>query len=331
MNPTRKSFLLSVVLLCWPHICKSQDVQIEKVADEHGGYFMKWDTVQDRLTAYRNTKDAAAPAALVYGADGHSLPVYPQRDLAESVTVNLWDVAATPEGGLVLVGLVGYGPPPRLPSAVKSVLLSYGPAGDLRKVWNVSPYEFDLVAVDGQGNVYGLGNADLEEPYFMLVKYSPEGRVLRQFLSTDQFPLGHHILSPGGGMMGENRMFVAGNGLDVWFARTQELLRFSLSGDLLSRVSLAHSLSQLATANGERESALLSVAPGGGNQIIADAYMWDKQSPKTPGKRLLVQLSTDGSLTAPLGVGLGENRFLGSSSIGKVILLEPSSGIVKAY
>lgn len=54
MNPTRKSFLLSLVLLCCPHLCKSQDVQIDKVADEHGGYFMKWDTVQERLIAYRS-------------------------------------------------------------------------------------------------------------------------------------------------------------------------------------------------------------------------------------------------------------------------------------
>jgi hypothetical protein len=334
MNPTRKSFLLSVVLLCWPHICKSQDVQIEKVADEHGGYFMKWDTVQDRLTAYRNTKDAAAPAALVYGADGHSLPVYPQRDLAESVTVNLWDVAATPEGGLVLVGLVGYGPPPRLPSAVKSVLLSYGPAGNLEKVWNVYPYEFDLVAVDGQGNVYALGNADLEEPYFLLVKYSPEGKVLRQFLSTSLFSVGDHILSPGGGTMGLNQMFIQDNTLFVWFARTEELLRFSLSGDLLSRVSLARSLSDFAAASGNDGIHVRSLAADGADQMIAQVLVWNTQTAAKAayrGELLLVRLPLDGSYATSLPIGADRTPLLGKSSTGRLVFYEPISRTLKEY
>jgi hypothetical protein len=333
MNPTRKWLLASTMLLTVAQLCHAQEFKIEKPNDGHGNYWLKWDSMQDRIIAYRDSTDPSVPTARVYDSDGHSLPIYALRDLADSRAINLWDAAATPEGGMILAGIVDYDPPvpggPR--PEIKSVLLTYGPAGDLRKVWNVSPYEFDLVAVDGQGNVYGLGDADLEEPYFMLVKYSPEGKVLRQFLSTDQFPLGAHILTPGGGPMGQNRMLVAGNGLDVWFARTQELLRFSLSGDLLSRVSLAHTLSQLATANGQNEIELLSLAPGAGNQIIAGVFMWDKQSSKTPGKWLLLQLSADGSLIAPLGVSLGENRFLGSSSTGKLMLLEPSSGIVKAY
>jgi hypothetical protein len=333
MNSTKKWLLVWTLLLLVAPLCDSQELKIEKPNDGHGNYWLKWDSVQDRMIAYRGASDASMPAGRVYDRDGHSFPIYPLRDLPESRTINIWDAAATPEGGMILAGLVGYGPPgpPGSRPPVKSVLLTYGPAGDLRKFWDVLPYEFDLVAVDGQGNVYALGNADLEEPYFMLVKYSPEGKVLRQFLSTSLFPVGDHILSPGGGTEGLNRMFIAGNVLFVWFARTQELLRFSLSGDLLSRVSLAHSLSQLAAANGNDGISLHSLAAGEGDQIIAGVVIWNTQSAKTPPKSLLVQLSPDGSSAAPLPVNLDKSQFLGKSSTGKLILLEPSTGLVKTY
>jgi hypothetical protein len=334
MNVRKKWLLLWIVLMCCPHICKPQDVQIDRLDDGYGGYLAKWDTVQDRLTAYRNTKDAAAPAALLYGADGHGLPVYPQRDLAESVTVNLWDVAATPEGGLVLVGLVGYGPPPRLPSAVKSVLLTYGPAGNLEKVWNVYPYEFDLVAVDSQGNVYALGNTDLPEPYFLVVKYSSEGKVLRQFLSTSLFSVGDHILSPGGGTKGLNQMFIQDNTLFVWFARTEELLRFSLSGDLLSRVSLARSLSELAAASGNDGIHVRSLAADGADQMIAQVLVWNTQTAAKAahrGELLLVRLALDGSSATPLPIGADRSPLLGKSSAGKLVFYEPISRTLKQH
>jgi|HubBroStandDraft_6_1064221.scaffolds.fasta_scaffold12390_4 hypothetical protein len=334
MNLTRKWLSLWIVLLCCPHFCKSQDVQIDKVADEHGGYFMKWDTVQERLIAYRSATDAAAPAALFYGGDGHSLPVYPLRDIAGSAVFNVFNAAATPEGGIVLGGFVEYGPPPRSHFDVRSVLLTYGPAGNLEKVWNVAPYEFDLVVVDGQGNVYGLGNADLEEPYFVLVKYSPEGKVLGQFLSTSLFTIGAHILSPGGGNNGVNQMFIQDNVLFVWFARTAELLRFSLSGELLSRVSLAHSLGELTAASGNDRIIVRSLAADDGGQMIAQVAVWNTQTEAKAGytgKSLLVRLSPEGSYATPLPIAGDRAQFLGKSSTGKLVFYEPISRTLKQH
>jgi hypothetical protein len=333
MNSTKKWVLLWTLLLFGAQLCDSQELKIERSNDGHGNYWLKWDSAQDRMTAYRDASDASMPAARVYDRDGHSRPVYPLRDLAESRTINIWDAAATPEGGIILAGLVGYGAPapPGSRPQVKSVLLTYGPAGDLRKFWDVLPYEYDLVAVDGQGNVFALGNADLQEPYFLLVKYSPEGRVLHQFLSTSLFSVGDHILSVGGGTMGQNRMFIAGNVLFVWFARTQELLRFSLSGELLSRISLAQTISRLATANGKDGIVVRSLAAGEGDQIIAEVVIWNTQAAKTPPKSLLVQLSSDGTSATPLPVNTDRSQFLGRSSAGKLILLELSSGLVKTY
>jgi hypothetical protein len=334
MNLARKWVVLWVVLLCCPHICKSQDVQINGLNDGHGGYFVKWDSVQERLIAYRNTSDALGPAAHVYGGDGHDLPVYPVRDLAGSGALNVFDAAATPEGGLVLAGLVGYGPLPRSHFDVRSVLVTYGPAGYLEKVWNVAPYEFDLMAVDGQGNVYGLGNADLEEPYDILVKYSPEGKVLKQFLSTSLFSVGDHILSPGGGTKGLNKMFIQDNVFFVWFARTEELLRFSLAGDLLSRVSLARSLGELAAASGDDRIVVRSLAADDAGQMIAQVGVWNTRSAAEAayrGKTPLVRLSPDGSSATPLPIGGDRTQFLGRSSAGKLIFYEPISRTLKQY
>ena len=324
MDLARKWVVLWIVLLCCPHICKSQDVHINGSSDGHGGYFVKWDTVQERLIEYRNITDAAAPAALLYGSDGRSVSVHPLRDLAGSGALNVFDAAATPEGGIVLGGFVEFGPPPRSHLDVRSVLLTYGPAGDLEKVWNVYPYEFDLVAVDGQGNVYGLGNADLEEPYDILVKYSPEGKVLKQFLSTSLFPIGVHILSSGGGRKGVNQMFIQDNVLFVWFARTEELLRFSTAGDLLSRVSLARPLSQLAAASGSDGVVMRSLSASEGNQVVAQVVVWDR----TAATSQLVQFPLDGSSAKPLPISVDKTQFLGRSSTGKLMVFEPTSRTV---
>jgi hypothetical protein len=330
MKLTRKWFLLWIVLLCCPHFCKPQDVQIDKLADEHGGYFMKWDTVQERLIAYRSVTDAAASAALLYGGDGHNLPVYPLRDIAGSAVFNAFSAAATPEGGIVLGGFVEYGPPPRSHFDVRSVLLTYGPAGNLEKVWNVYPYEFDLLVVDGQGNVYGLGNADLEEPYSLIVKYSPEGRVLGQFLPTSLYTMGDHILSPGGGDKGVNQLFIQDNVLFVWFARTAELLRFSLSGELLSRVSFSHSLGELAAASGNDRIVVRALAGDDAGQITAQVVVWNTQAVKTA-KSLLVQLPPDGSSATPLPIAGDRIQFLGRSSAGKLVFYEPISRTLKQH
>lgn len=330
MNQARKWVVFWMVLLCCPHVCKSQDVQINGLNDGRGGYFVKWDTAQEKLIEYRSITDAAAPAAILYGTDGHSVPVYPLRDLAGSAVLNVFDAAATPEGGIVLGGFVEFGPPPRSHLDVKSVLLTYGPAGNLEKVWNVAPYEFDLVAVDGQDNIYAIGDADLEEPYFLLVKYSSDGKVLRQSLSTSLFPVGDHILSPGGGAKGRNQMFIQGDVLFLWLARTQELLRLSLSGELLSRVSFSRSLGVLAAASGNDGIVVHSLSADDAGQITAQVVVWNTQAVKTA-KSLVVRLSPDGSSATPLPIGDNHSQLLGTSSTGRLIFYEPISRTMKQY
>jgi hypothetical protein len=328
--PVRKFILLVAVVLCATQLCKSQDMQLEKTNDGQSAYLLKWDSVQDRMIAYRSVDDASLPSARIYDKDGHSRSIYSLRDLAESRNFNVWDAAAAPEGGMVLAGLVGYGSPIDH-TKIKSVILTYSPAGDLIKFWEVLPYEFNLVAVDGQGDVYALGDADLLEPYPLLVKYSPEGKILRQFLSTNLFSIGDRIISTGGGTIGENLMFIKGEVLFVWFARTKELLRFSLSGELLSRVSLGPSLIQFAVANRRNEVVLRSLVAGEGNQMIAQVIMWDRQRLQPSAKPFMIQLSADGSPAVPLGLNLEKSHFLGRSSTGKLILVDPSTGIVKTY
>jgi hypothetical protein len=330
-RPNKKPLLLCLsLLLLFPLFGQAQEMQIDRIDDAHGSYWLKWDAPQTRLIAYRNTSDASAPGAQLYGKDGHSLSIYPIRDLAESHTVNIWDAAATPEGGMVMTVFVEYGGADKH-FPVKSDLLTYGAAGELKKVWDVSPYEFDLVAVDSHSNVYALGTAELEDPYFLIVKYSPEGKVLRQFLSTSLFSEGDHILSTGGGTKGENRMFIEADILFVWLARTGELLRFSLNGDLIGRVSLVRPLRQLAAAKGNDGVVMRSVVAGDGNGVVAQIVIWDTRNPRSVTTSQLVVLPLDGSDARALSIDAGRTRLLGRSASGKLIMFEPTSRTVKEY
>jgi hypothetical protein len=329
--PNKKPLLFCFsLLLLFPLFGQTQEMHVDKADDGRGSYWLKWDATQKRFVAYRNTRDASAPGAQLYSEEGHGLPIYPIRDLAESHAVNVWDAAATPEGGIVMTAFVEYGTADKH-YPVKSDFLTYGAAGELKKVWDVSPYEFDLVAVDSHSNVYALGSAELDEPYFLIVKYSPEGKVLRQFLSTSLFSQGDHILSPGGGTKGQNRMFIEADTLFVWLARTEELLRFSLNGDLLGRVSLARPLRQLAAAAGNDGVVLRSLATGDGGGVVAQVITWDTRKSRPVTTSRFVFLPLDGSVASALPIDADRTQLLGRSANGKLLIFEPISRTVKEY
>jgi hypothetical protein len=68
-----------------------------------------------------------------------------------------------------------------------------------------------------------------------------------------------------------------------------------------------------------------------GDQMVAQVIVWDTQRVKSSTKSMMVQFSPDGSSAAALPVNTDRNQFLGKSSTGKLILLEPSTGVVETY
>lgn len=337
MRHTNRGLLILIWMLCYLPCLEAQGFRVETTSDGRGdtGYSTKWDSAQDRLILYRDTSGSAVPAARVFGKDGASVPVYPLRDLTDSWYVDIWSAAATPEGGIVLSAVVGYAPRGGRPVPVKPFLLTYDGAGRLRKAWEVKPYHHHLVAVDREGNVFALGDRDdLAGPYPLLVKYSPDGQVLREFLSSGLFPEGDNVIASGS-PNGESQLFARGDELFLWLARSQEFLRFSLAGDLLSRTSLGQALGRVATETGSGRTQVLSVATTHSGEIIAQVTLW----PNLKGGAVkfgMLRVPADGSqatLMQPIASVLAPGRFLGTTAEGKLVFLEQQgkAGVITEY
>lgn len=321
----KRSLVIVAALLCYQPYCASQGFRVDPLDQKgKGGYWPKWDLVQDRLLLYRNTIDPEVPAARIFGEEGKSVAVYPLQDLSNSRYIDVWNAAATPDGGLVLAAIVGYTPRGVKPAQLKTLLLTYDGNGRLIRVWDMLPYHYHLVSVDRDGNVFALGDSDLAEPYPLLVKYSPSGKVLRELLPSNFFPEGDKVVLQGS-PNGESQMFIRGDDLFVWLASPQELLRFSLAGDLISRTSLAQGLSGLAEASANNRTKLifLTVTPDG--RLVAQVQLWPKRS-GDPVRTAMVQLSSTESKATLLPISLDPVWFLGSTRQGKLVFLQPEPG-----
>src|SRR5438270_3373716 len=198
-----KTFSLFVLLVLIGVVAESQRFELNATADGKGdsGYRTQWDSTHNRLLQFRDTSMPDLPSARIFGDSGTSVPIFILHDFQEARFSDIWAAAATPEGGIVLSVILGFGdrPNPRDPSRpfppLKSLLLTYGPDGALKKVWNVVPYQHQALAVDRSGNVFGLGTRDAgPEGFPMLIKYSPSGTVLGEYVPSKMFAKGANAL-----------------------------------------------------------------------------------------------------------------------------------------
>jgi hypothetical protein len=322
---SRPLILMAVLLCIFAPTLHSQGFSVDPALfDGRGGFWIKWDVAQQALVFYRDSKETQVPAVRVFESSGTNVPIYPLQDLAEAQYVEIWSVAATPQKGVILSGLVRYTPKGVKPANLRRMLLSYDAFGRLEKVWNVSPYWHDLVAVDQDGNVFALGANDDKEPYPLLVKYSPTGDVLRRFLNSNLFAEGERVLA-NASPYGDNQMFVSANRLYVWFAGIRELFQFTLAGELVNRTSLSRELDDLAAATHSSRVKVQVLAPGQEGSLVAEVQLWPTEAGK-PVKPLLVQLRTDGSATQTLDLSshLAQPAwFIGTTEQAKLVFLEP--------
>jgi hypothetical protein len=126
-------------------------------------------------------------------------------------------------------------------------------------------------------------------------------------------------------------MFIEGDVLFLWFARTRELLRFSLAGELLSRSSFAKALDHFAATTGNDGAIMRSIALSGGNALIAQVVVWDTQKQQGPATAHLVQFAMDGSSVTPLTLSVDKTQFLGRTSAGKLLVFEPNTRTIREF
>jgi hypothetical protein len=162
-------------------------------------------------------------------------------------------------------------------------------------MWQVNPYHHHKIAVDRSGNVYALGHRiDARPAKNLIVKYSPKGTVIREFLPVDLLPNGQDTVLLNG-RVGDNHLWIAGERLRLYVAATQELLEFDLDGVLARRLALGNQLVTLAKAAGGTRAQIRMVPSVDEPQaMFAQLAVWNESTGYSFG---VVRLSLDG--TAP--------------------------------
>ena len=317
---------------------QSQQLKVNLQGDlsTGSGFFDKWDSLQDSVLLYRTIANPSAAAVRMVSVTGKEVSVFPLRDIPDARRMSVWDTAATPDGGLIVSVIAEYGPHDVRPIPIKRLLLTYDSSGVLRQVWDTAPYHHILVAVDKQGNVFGFGEGDpsnKSEP--LLVKYSPTGKVLGQFLPANSLVLGHGIVVKGSSSDGESAMFISGDELNLWLASTHELLRFSTDGRMLGHHQLAPPITKLADALDMLKVKVIQPSTSKGGDFIAAVALWPKQKDRKVTFSLM-RISSGASEATLLGVPTEKpspGRFVGMTSDGKMVFLQVQdrTGIYTVY
>ena len=172
---------------CSTSVC-AQQIWVDAPVEPKGthGFQVQWHSDLERAIAYRDISDANLPAIRVLSSSGGKVSIFPLKDFPGSTYIDIWDATGAPNGDIVVAAILAYGPRNVRPVPVKSFLLTYDETGTLRRVWDVKPYHHHRVAVDSAGNVFALGDGGKDD-YPLLIKYSPSGEVLGEYLSSGLF------------------------------------------------------------------------------------------------------------------------------------------------
>jgi hypothetical protein len=333
MNMPKKLLLILFSSLASSY-CFGQSIPIDATSDgtADSGYHTRWDSNHRRLLLYRDTSSPDLPAARLFKPDGSSSPVYILRDFRDAKFADVWAAASTPEGGTVISVVLGFGDRPNLKDkekplpALKSFLLTYSAEGILKMVWNVAPYQHEALAVDDAGNVFALGTRDAgKEGFPLLIKYSPSGKILGEFLQSRTFAKGAHVID-GDPLNGTSNLFIRYQQLFLWLPSTREVLRFSLNGELQLKISLGQLVDRLAQQQGYLDASIATLAATSTGEIEAEVRFWrNSKSVKGAVSGLVVipQNGKEAKVTAPLTAMAGNTRqFLGIGEDDKPIILE---------
>lgn len=328
MNRGGKLFFFCPLILCVAGL--AQDIHVDVTSDGRGdsGYHTKWDSVQGRLLLFRDSSTPDVPSARMVAEDGTSVPVFVLHDFREAKFVDIWEAAATPDGGSVLSVILGFAnrPQPKeirtTPVPLKSLLLTYGKDGALKKVWNVAPYHHQAVAVDADGNVFALGTRDAgKEGFPLIVKYSPKGEVLREFAPSTMFTKGGKALD-GTPLNGSPSLLIRRDMLVLWVPSTREMFRFSLDGKLQRKSAIGNALDRLAAENNFARTTIAGIALTDSGEFTAQVWLWPSQTNSQGVVEAMARVSSDGqkaALISPILTPGLSAQFLGISNDGKQV------------
>ena len=313
-------------------LARAQGFEFDSTSDGRAdsGYLPQWDSSYNHLLVYRNTSAPDMPSARIFANSGTSVPIFILYDFREAKFANIWAAAATPEGGMVLSVIVGFGhradPKDTSKTSVKSLVLTYGPDGALKKVWNVAPYHHLALAVDSSGNVFALGIRDAgPEGFPMLIKYSKSGEILGEYLPSSTFAKWERALD-GNPLNGSPALFIHDQQLVIWVSSTREIFKFSLNGELQRKFALGAQVDRLAAQNGFAQGTIARLAVSNLGGLAVEVRFWPSKASAKGIMLGMVDVSPDGTeakLSDPLVLAAAKKQqFLGVSEDGKHVVLE---------
>jgi hypothetical protein len=285
----------------------------------------KWDLMHNVLIFYRDGRDLVTPSVRTYrnGTEA-GLNAFVLREFPEAREIDVWNVAATPDGGVALLCVLQLGQ-----RRVQHVLLTYDAWGMLRKVWDMHPYHHHQIAVDANSNVYAFGHRldrgdePAEPDYPLLVKYSPDGKVLRELLPRSRFPAGMDVVGTNSST-GEHQLLVVRNSLVLYVAGTKELFWFDLSGELQQRLPLSSVLNQMAADTGSAWVEILCLAVKSNGEVLAQIRLWPRDGSSESIRFAMVRIAADTSSwegLSPTTRAPQPGWFLGLNREGKLLFL----------
>ena len=304
----------------------SQEVRLEQpLTARLRTSFGDFDSNRQVLVSYRNSESRDDPSVVAIDLAGRVLlQATPLKDFPKATKVDVWDAAAT-SSGVVVAAVIQDGRPPR------HALLLYGGNGTLEELWQVYPNHIRNLAVDRSDNVYALvDRMEVRPAEHLMVKYSQDGKVAREFLPANLFPKGQRSVIPSG-RSGDNQLWIVGDRLMLYMASVEELLEFDLEGNLQRRVPLADQLLSLVKeAGGSRAQIRHISSVDEPDAIVAQVGIWVEGRGFSFG---LVRLSLVGG--APQRLRLSQDDDLGGpfapllgSSRGRLLFLNTSEGVL---
>jgi hypothetical protein len=299
----RINYHLTIVLAVLCAVAHAQEISMQNA--KISGGFTSWDNKQNRLIRFDNVNDPNLPAAQQFSASGESsAPVFALKDIPGAQWLSVWDAAALPGGNVALSGVAGYAKK-GAGGSTKPLILIYDNAGQLKGLWNVYPYHLHKLVANTSGELFALGDR-LDETagdYPMLTKYSPDGHILWQSLSTSLLRNKEKEgAMQGSNLFGESQILVHNDEVFVWLPRAEELFHFSAQGELLNRAPMKFAFRKFSTRVGFSGARLDHLAFMSDGTLLAQFTLWpNADQPITKAAFALAQVAQDGSSVRLIG------------------------------
>lgn len=175
---------------------------------------------------------ATDPHVMIFNRAGQAISTV-KLDFPGSTEIRTYDAAAVGSDGSAVVSAAVW----EQSHEVAAVLCFTVASGTIRRVVRTNPFLANVMRVAPDGNIWALGT-DLERGHgardaLVLAKFSPEGRLLGQYLPRAAFGGSVHPSSISN--RGRPYLLILSDRVGIWTSQTQEWWEVDFHGEVLGR------------------------------------------------------------------------------------------------